>query len=82
MCIRDRCYIEPPLHANWGGHHVHFGNRVYANFNLTLVDDTPVSYTHLVMAVALAGAADFGTGESAYVVNKPVICLLYTSRCV
>lgn len=26
-----------------------------------------------VMAVALAGAADFGTGESAYVVNKPVM---------
>ncbi len=32
-------YIEPPLHANWGGHHVHFGDYVYANFNLTLVDD-------------------------------------------
>lgn len=26
-----------------------------------------------VMAVALAGTADFGTGESAYVVNKPVM---------
>lgn len=26
-----------------------------------------------VMAVALAGAADFGTGEGAYVVNKPVM---------
>lgn len=36
------CYIEPPLRANWGGHHVHFGNRVYANFNLTLVDDTHI----------------------------------------
>lgn len=33
------CYIEPPLHANWGGAHVHFGDHVYANFNLTLVDD-------------------------------------------
>jgi len=32
-------YIEPPLHANWGGHHLHFGKGVYANFGLTLVDD-------------------------------------------
>ena len=40
--IGDDCYIEPPFHANWGGHHVHFGNRVYANFNLTLVDDTHI----------------------------------------
>jgi len=36
----EGCYIEPPLHANWGGKHCHFGNNVYANFNLTLVDDT------------------------------------------
>ena len=40
--IGDGCYIEPPLHANWGGAHVHFGNNVYANFNLTLVDDTHI----------------------------------------
>ena len=37
--IGDDCYIEPPLRANWGGRNVHFGNGVYANFNLTLVDD-------------------------------------------
>lgn len=36
--IGEGCYIEPPLHANWGCH-THFGNHVYANFNLTLVDD-------------------------------------------
>ena len=35
----EGCYIEPPLRANWGGKHVHFGKNVYANFNLTLVDD-------------------------------------------
>lgn len=35
----DGCYIELPLRANWGGHNVHFGKGVYANFNLTLVDD-------------------------------------------
>ena len=33
------CYIEPPLHSNWGGRHVYMGDFVYANFNLTLVDD-------------------------------------------
>ena len=37
--IGEGCYIEPPFHANFGGKHVHFGNNVYANFNLTLVDD-------------------------------------------
>lgn len=35
----EGCYIEPPFHANWGGRHCYFGNYVYANFNLTLVDD-------------------------------------------
>lgn len=40
--IGEGCYIEPPLHANWGGHHVHFGKKVYANFNLTMVDDTHI----------------------------------------
>lgn len=35
------CYVEPPLHANWGCH-THFGRGVYANFNLTLVDDTHI----------------------------------------
>lgn len=36
--IGEGCYIEPPLHANFGGRHVHFGKNIYANFNLTLVD--------------------------------------------
>ena len=40
--IGPGCYIEPPLHANWAGRHVHFGKNVYANFNLTLVDDTDI----------------------------------------
>ena len=35
----EGCYIELPFHANWGGHHVHFGSFIYANSNLTLVDD-------------------------------------------
>ncbi len=40
--IGEDCYIEPPFYANWGGKHVHFGNCVYANFHLTLVDDTHI----------------------------------------
>lgn len=47
--IGDGCYIEPPLHANFGGLHVHFGNNVYANFNLTLVDDTHIYVGNNVM---------------------------------
>ena len=40
--IGEGCYIEPPFHANWGGRHCHFGSYVYANFNLTCVDDTHI----------------------------------------
>lgn len=40
--IGEGCYIEPPFHSNWGGKHVHFGKNIYANFNLTLVDDTHI----------------------------------------
>ena len=40
--IGEGCYIEPPLHTNMGGHHVHFGSNIYANFGLTLVDDTHI----------------------------------------
>ena len=40
--IGEGCYIEPPLHANFGGKFVHFGKWIYANYNLTLVDDTHI----------------------------------------
>ena len=40
--IGENCYIEPPFHANFGGKHCHFGKNIYANFNLTLVDDTHI----------------------------------------
>lgn len=58
--IGEGCYIEPPLHANWAGKHVHFGNNVYANFGLTLVDDTDIYVGDKVMfapnvTVATAG---------------------------
>lgn len=37
--LGEGCYIEPPLRASWGGKNVYMGEYVYANFNLTLVDD-------------------------------------------
>ncbi len=57
--IGENCYIEPPFHANFGGAHVHFGDWVYANFNLTLVDDTHIyvgDYTMFGPNVTIATA--------------------------
>lgn len=57
--IGENCYIEPPLHANWGGHFVHFGKNIYANYNLTMVDDTHIyvgDYTMFGPNVTLATA--------------------------
>ena len=56
----EGCYIEPPLHSNWGGHHTHLGKGVYANFGLTLVDDTHIfigDHTMLGPNVVLATGA-------------------------
>ena len=57
--VGEECWIEPPFHANWGGRHVHFGKGVYANYGLTLVDDTHIyvgDYTmfgpHVTVATA------------------------------
>ena len=47
--VGEGAYIEPPLHANWGGKRVHLGKMVYANFNLTLVDDAPIYIGDYVM---------------------------------
>ncbi len=76
--IGENCYIEPPFHANWGGHHVHFGNNVYANFNLTMVDDTHIYVGDCTMfgpnvTVATAGhPIDPELRAKAYQYNIPV----------
>ncbi len=76
--IGEDCYIEPPLHANWGGHHVHFGKGVYANFNLTMVDDTHIyvgDYTMFGPNVTVATAGHPINPElraKAYQYNMPV----------
>ncbi len=76
--IGKDCYIEPPLHANFGGKHVHFGDEVYANFNLTLVDDTHIyvgDSTMLAPNVVIATAGHPILPElrdKAYQFNRPV----------
>ena len=76
--IGEDCYIEPPLHANWAGKNVHFGKGVYANFNLTLVDDTHIyvgDHTMLGPNVVLATAGHPILPElrpDAYQFNLPI----------
>lgn len=57
--VGKNCYVEPPLHANWGCN-TYMGDDVYANFNLTLVDDVKITIGNHVMfgpnvTVATAG---------------------------
>ena len=76
--IGEGCYIEPPFHANWGGHHVHFGSHIYANFNLTMVDDTHIyvgDYTMFGPNVTVASAGHPilpSLREQVYQYNIPV----------
>ena len=76
--LGEDCYIETPFHANWGGRHVHFGKKIYANFNLTLVDDTHIyvgDFTQLGPNVVLATAGHPilpELREQAYQYNAPV----------
>lgn len=59
----ENCYIELPFHANWGGHHVHFGSGIYANSNLTLVDDGHIFVGDKVM---------FGPNVTIATANHPI----------
>lgn len=56
-------YIELPFHANWGGAHVHFGSFIYANSNLTLVDDGHIFVGDRVM---------FGPNVTVATANHPL----------
>lgn len=56
-------YIELPFHANWGGRHVHFGSNIYANSNLTLVDDGHIYIGDRVM---------FGPNVTIATANHPI----------
>ncbi|MDO4543713.1 MAG: sugar O-acetyltransferase [Clostridia bacterium] len=76
--IGEGCYIEPPLRSNFGCAHVHFGSYVYANFNLTLVDDTHIYVGDCTMfapnvVVATAGHPILPElREKGYQYNMPV----------
>ncbi len=76
--IGEGCYIEPPFHSNFGGGHVHFGKNVYANFNLTCVDDTHIYVGDYTMfgpnvTVATAGHPILPElREKGYQYNAPV----------
>ena len=47
--IGENSYIEPPVHANFGGKNTFIGKNFYANFNLTLVDDGKITIGDNVM---------------------------------
>lgn len=76
--IGDNCYIEPPFHANFGGAHCHWGKNIYANFNLTMVDDTHIyvgDYTMFGPNVVLATAGHPilpSLREEGYQYNAPI----------
>ena len=78
--VGDNCHIEPPLNVSWGCH-THLGKNVYANFNLTLVDDTHIHIGDFVMFgpnVTLATAShpvapEFRNRESPLQFNIPII---------
>lgn len=59
----ENCYIELPFRANWGGHHLHFGSGIYANFNLTMVDDGHIYVGDKVM---------FGPNVTISTANHPI----------
>ncbi len=76
--IGEDCYIEPPFRANWAGKHIHFGNSVYANFNLTCVDDTHIYVGDCTMFAPNVVLATAGhpilpeLREKAYQFNMPI----------
>lgn len=76
--IGEGCYVEPPLYANWGGKHIHFGKNVYCNFGCTFVDDTHIYVGDYTMfgpnvTVATAGHPILPElREKAYQYNMPV----------
>jgi len=76
--VGEGCYLEPPFHANFGGAHCHLGRGVYANFNLTMVDDTHIYVGDYTMfgpnvTVATAGHPILpALRERGYQFNLPV----------
>ena len=58
--IGEDCYFEAPLYSNFGCKHVYVGSHVYANYHLTLVDDSNIyigDYVLIAPNVVIATAA-------------------------
>ncbi|MDR2418578.1 MAG: sugar O-acetyltransferase [Treponema sp.] len=76
--IGEDCHIEPPLNANWGCRHVHFGKGIYCNFNVTFVDDEHIYIGDYCMIAPNVVIATSGhpilpvLRENHYVYNLPV----------
>ncbi|MDR0883566.1 MAG: sugar O-acetyltransferase [Oscillospiraceae bacterium] len=76
--IGEGCTVETPVHANWGGKHVHLGRGVYINSNVTFVDD---EHIHIGDNCLIAPNVVFSTSghpilpilrEHHYVYNLPI----------
>lgn len=76
--VGENCFVLAPFQANWGGRHVHFGKGVYANYNLTLVDDADIYVGDCTMigpnvTIVTAGhPIQPGLREKVYEFNIPV----------
>ncbi len=76
--VGEGTFIEGAIYSNWGGRHVTLGQRVYINFNLTLVDDTHIEigdYTMVGPNCTLATATHPLWGparQKAYQKNLPI----------
>jgi galactoside O-acetyltransferase len=76
--IGEGCHIEPPLNANWGCHHIHFGKGIYCNFNVTFVDDEHIYVGDYSMIAPNVVIATSGhpilpiLRENHYVYNLPI----------
>ncbi|MGN1316991.1 MAG: sugar O-acetyltransferase [Acutalibacteraceae bacterium] len=76
--IGENCYIESPIHANFGCKNIHFGKNVYCNFGCTFVDDTHIYVGDYTMfgpnvVVSTAGHPILPElREKAYQYNMPV----------
>lgn len=62
-CGEDN-FLQGPVNANWGGRHVHLGSGIYANFNLTLVDDGHIY---------IGDGAKFGPNVTIVTAGHPVL---------
>lgn len=63
----EKCFIEVPFYAPWGGKNVHFGSGIYAGTNLTLVDDGQIYVGDRVL---------FGPNVTVAAVGHPLHALL------